>query len=38
MAKDILVQHGCQVTHIFNDKSVIIADPFGLNFHLFERA
>lgn len=38
VAKDILVQHGCQVTHIFNDKSVIIADPFGLNFHLFERA
>ncbi|WP_042142308.1 DUF899 family protein [Paucisalibacillus sp. EB02] len=37
-AKETLLTHGCVVTKEYNEKSLMFADPYGLNFHLFERA
>lgn len=31
-----LIAEGCQITKVHNDKNVMIADPFGMKFHLFE--
>ena len=35
-AKRILLENGCEVTKEYSDTSVLIADPFGMKFHLFE--
>jgi predicted dithiol-disulfide oxidoreductase (DUF899 family)/predicted enzyme related to lactoylglutathione lyase len=35
-AIEILLDQGCMITNEHHEKSVMIADPFGLNFHLFE--
>jgi predicted dithiol-disulfide oxidoreductase (DUF899 family)/predicted enzyme related to lactoylglutathione lyase len=35
-AIEMLVEQGCTVTKEYHEKSVMIADPFGLKFHLFE--
>ncbi|WP_075619663.1 DUF899 family protein [Paenisporosarcina indica] len=35
-ARDKLVEHGCIITKDYHEKSVLVADPFGLKFHLFE--
>ncbi|PUB11710.1 glyoxalase/bleomycin resistance protein/dioxygenase superfamily protein [Paenisporosarcina sp. OV554] len=35
-AKKLLVENGCVITKEYKDTSVIIADPYGLRFHLFE--
>jgi predicted dithiol-disulfide oxidoreductase (DUF899 family)/predicted enzyme related to lactoylglutathione lyase len=31
-----LLQKGCKITKKYSDRSVMISDPFGMNFHLFE--
>jgi predicted dithiol-disulfide oxidoreductase (DUF899 family)/predicted enzyme related to lactoylglutathione lyase len=35
-AKNSLLDHGCLITKEYSEKSVMIADPYGLKFHLFE--
>jgi predicted dithiol-disulfide oxidoreductase (DUF899 family)/predicted enzyme related to lactoylglutathione lyase len=35
-AIEMLLDQGCFVTKEYHEKSVMIADPFGLKFHLFE--
>jgi predicted dithiol-disulfide oxidoreductase (DUF899 family)/predicted enzyme related to lactoylglutathione lyase len=35
-AIEMLLDQGCTVTKEYHEKSVMIADPFGLKFHLFE--
>jgi predicted dithiol-disulfide oxidoreductase (DUF899 family)/predicted enzyme related to lactoylglutathione lyase len=35
-AKKLLLENGCVITKEYKDTSVIIADPYGLRFHLFE--
>lgn len=35
-AKNLLLEKGCQITKEHSSKSVMIEDPFGLKFHLFE--
>ncbi|WP_163099215.1 DUF899 family protein [Peribacillus alkalitolerans] len=35
-AKTLLLENGCTITKVYSDKSVMIADPFGMKFHLFE--
>ncbi|MBE4907536.1 DUF899 family protein [Bacillus luteolus] len=35
-AKNLLLDKGCQITKEYSAKSVMIEDPFGLKFHLFE--
>ncbi|MHA6250424.1 DUF899 family protein [Oceanobacillus sp. CAU 1775] len=36
LKKEKLIKAGCKVTQEYNKKSVMIADPFGLKFHLYE--
>ncbi|MFS0862571.1 DUF899 family protein [Fredinandcohnia sp. 179-A 10B2 NHS] len=35
-AKSILSQHGCKITREYSSTSIMIQDPFGLKFHLYE--
>ena len=35
-AKRILLENGCKITKEYNEKSLMIIDPFGMSFHLFE--
>jgi predicted dithiol-disulfide oxidoreductase (DUF899 family) len=35
-SKASLLEEGCQITKEYHEKSVMIADPYGLKFHLFE--
>ena len=35
-AKKELLSSGCQITHEYGDKSLLIKDPYGMNFHLFQ--
>ncbi|MGG0717046.1 DUF899 family protein [Robertmurraya massiliosenegalensis] len=37
-AKELLLENGCKVTQDYNEKSVMMSDPFGLHFHLFQSA
>ncbi|RLQ94109.1 DUF899 domain-containing protein [Falsibacillus albus] len=37
-AKEELLEKGCQITKEIHEKSCMIADPFGMKFHLFESA
>lgn len=34
--KDLLLEKGCQITKEYSPKSVMVEDPFGMKFHLFE--
>ncbi|WP_241657743.1 DUF899 family protein [Anaerobacillus alkaliphilus] len=34
--KSLLLEKGCQITKEYSPKSVMVEDPFGLKFHLFE--
>ncbi|MDQ0257735.1 putative enzyme related to lactoylglutathione lyase [Evansella vedderi] len=34
--KYLLLEKGCQITKEYSPKSVMVEDPFGMNFHLFE--
>lgn len=35
-AIEMLLDQGCKITREYHEKSVMIKDPFGLKFHLFE--
>ncbi|HMS63731.1 MAG TPA: VOC family protein [Ignavibacteria bacterium] len=35
-AKVELENDGCKVTQIYSDKSIMIADPYGMKFHIWE--
>jgi predicted dithiol-disulfide oxidoreductase (DUF899 family)/predicted enzyme related to lactoylglutathione lyase len=37
-AKDTLLKRGCIITKEYSETSIMLSDPFGLHFHLFERA
>lgn len=34
--KETLLYNNCKITKEYNEKSIMIQDPYGLNFHLFE--
>ena len=34
--KHKLLNEGCKITQVYSDKSLMIEDPYGLKFHLFE--
>ncbi|MFA9557952.1 DUF899 family protein [Evansella sp. AB-rgal1] len=34
--KEVLLKKGCKITKEYNDKSLMLADPYGLKFHIFE--
>lgn len=36
MAKQDLMRAGCEITQEYGDKSILIKDPYGMNFHLFQ--
>ncbi|WP_391119223.1 DUF899 family protein [Psychrobacillus sp. L3] len=38
MAMNLLIENNCVITKKYAEKSVMIADPYGLMFHLFEIA
>ena len=35
-ARELLESEGCKVTQVFSEKSIMFADPFGMNFHVWE--
>ncbi len=35
-AGQLLEKEGCKVTQVYNEKSMMFSDPFGMNFHLWE--
>jgi len=35
-ACELLVSEGCTVTKVYSEKSVMISDPHGVNFHIWE--
>jgi catechol 2,3-dioxygenase-like lactoylglutathione lyase family enzyme len=35
-ARDLLEKEGCRVTQVFSEKSMMFADPYGMNFHVWE--
>lgn len=35
-AKELLLENGCIITKVFSEKSVMVADPYGMKFHVFE--
>ncbi len=35
-AKKKLEVEGCKVTQIYSDKSIMIADPYGMRFHIWQ--
>ncbi len=35
-AQELLEKNGCRVTHTYSEKSKMIADPFGMRFHILE--
>jgi predicted enzyme related to lactoylglutathione lyase len=35
-ATELLEKEGCKVTKVYNPKSVMFADPYGMKFHLYE--
>jgi predicted dithiol-disulfide oxidoreductase (DUF899 family) len=35
-AKETLLEHECVITKEYSENSIMIADPYGLKFHLFE--
>lgn len=35
-AKELLEKNGCIVTEVYNDKSMMFKDPYGMCFHIFE--
>lgn len=34
--KSLLLEKGCQITKVYSPKSVLVKDPFGMRFHLYE--
>ncbi|HLO10678.1 MAG TPA: VOC family protein, partial [Pseudoneobacillus sp.] len=35
-AIEMLLDYGCEITKEYHEKSVMVSDPFGMMFHLFE--
>lgn len=35
-AREKLESEGCKVTQVYSEKSVLIADPYGMKFHIWE--
>lgn len=35
-AKEELEKAGCRVTQIYSEKSIMIADPYGMRFHIWQ--
>jgi predicted enzyme related to lactoylglutathione lyase len=35
-AKEKLEKEGCKVTQTYSEKSVMIADPYGMRFHIWQ--
>lgn len=35
-ANDLLEKEGCKVIKVYGEKGVMISDPFGMNFHIWE--
>ncbi|HRI85863.1 MAG TPA: VOC family protein [Ignavibacteria bacterium] len=35
-AQELLEREGCKVTQVYNEKSKMIADPYGMRFHIWE--
>lgn len=35
-ARKLLESEGCRVTQVYSEKSVMIADPYGMRFHIWE--
>ncbi|WAA13182.1 hypothetical protein [Fervidibacillus halotolerans] len=36
--KQMLLEKGCQIKKEYGEKDIIVQDPFGICFHLFESA
>lgn len=34
--RTLLEKNGCKVTQVYSEKSVMISDPYGMNFHIWE--
>jgi catechol 2,3-dioxygenase-like lactoylglutathione lyase family enzyme len=35
-ARKLLESEGCKVSHEYSEKSLMISDPYGMNFHIWE--
>ena len=35
-AKQLLEKEGCKVLQVYNQHSIMFADPYGMNFHVWE--
>lgn len=35
-AKEELEKEGCKVTQVYSEKSLMIADPYGMRFHIWQ--
>ena len=35
-ARTLLEKNGCKVTQVYSEKSLMISDPYGMNFHIWE--
>ena len=35
-AREILEKEGCKVIQVYNEKSMMVSDPYGMNFHIWE--
>ena len=36
-AKEAMLAAGCSITHVYGPNSMMIADPYGFRFHLYEQ-
>lgn len=37
-AKKLLEEEGCRITHVYSERSMMIADPYGMCFHIWQEA
>lgn len=35
-ARELLEKEGCKIIHVYSDKNVMVSDPYGMNFHIWE--
>lgn len=35
-ARELLEKEGCKVTQEYSDKNIMVSDPYGMNFHIWE--
>lgn len=35
-ARALLESEGCKITHEYSEKSIMVSDPYGFNFHIWE--